>query len=515
MGFLHGIRQIGEYYEESSKGNNPSELEDILNYLKLPLGSQEKLADDRKPREIRIGLKVPDAKAQQLNITGIGEIILSDYLGGGKESDMLWKYLYRDPNGANGAWRYTPIYKLGSGMGENALSELLNPKKTNIDWVDDKDARYFKLNKVLKGFEDTGCFTPDSAALIMQQLVQRAQEIAELWQDKKRSYILVFGIVNEDNRFLFPGEVPAFLAHFRKKKGTPEVQFQNPNIQLPTFSERNGFRCSLCHSESYNQNTLDDMFGFSTFDKVNFIPALNKKNKDSVFPICEHCSSLLSRGKTETESKSSFGIGIKNLHVWVVPEVIGRKHFKQLIEDGEDYLKKGVEVEEDRLEIISKRDASFVYHFLFVEKNQAQLILHRLIEDIPPSQFRKIKGLWQKTQKRFAFNQENDQDKSLDKIISEIVALLLSLSGKTELDKSVMKENVLIVLAALFQNQRIEVGYFKKIAVSRLPGLFNDEDWLIAKKGSYSGARQLNRLWMLFEFLSCVNENLSKEEINV
>ena len=508
MGFLHGIRQIGEYYEERNLNND---LQDILNYLKLPLGTVQNLTKDRYPREIRIALKAVNPLAQQLEISAVGEISLADYLGGGAENDMLWKYLYKDPPGANVPWRFSPIYKLGAGQGKNALNQLLPTPDTGSEWINDKNTRYYKLNKVLKGFEETGCFADGSAALIMQQLSQRAQELADLWDDKKRSYIIVFGVVAEDGHFLFPGELPAFLIHFRKKKGATETQPTPGQMRLTPANHV--FHCSLCHDETNAPKTMDEIFGFSTFDKLNFLPSLNKKNEMKVFPICERCASLLSRGKTETENKSYLNLGMKNLKIWVVPEVIGYKAIKQLVEDGIDYLGPGVENEEDYLEILSEKDSSFVYHFLFIEKNQAQLILHRLIEDVPPSRFRKLKKLWQETYIKFYPEQDENHLQTLDKSISQITATLLSLAGKTDADKGVMKDNVLTVLAALLQNQRLEVNYFKKIAVSRFPALFTDEDWLIARKGHYSGATQLNRLWMLFEFLTNVNQNLETEEI--
>jgi len=521
MGFLQGVRQIGEYYEASDKSDAPGDLKDVLNYLKLPLGSVQSLPEERKPLEIRVTLRVEDVLATPLHVNGVGEISLSDYLGGGKESDMLWKYLYCDPPGSNVGWRYSTVYKLGMGAANNALSELLNPQKNGLNWKEDKEARYFKLNKVMKGFEETGSFLAGSADLIMQHLEQRVDEVAALWQDKKRSYLLVFGIADDSGRFLFPGETPALRAHFLKKKGMLGQPAEKPpdNTKkgaLRTSRHAGGINsdsicCALCHAHTDSPAIMSEIFKFSTFDKVNFLPGVSRKNEQSVFPICERCSSLLARGKTEIEGKSSFGIGIKDLQVWVVPEVIGKRYFKQLIKDGQDYLTSGVSNEENHFELITRREASFVYHFLFVEKNNAQVILHRLVEDIPPSHFRKIKNIWQKTYADFAVEGE----RNLDQIIRELVWLLMSLAGKTEGEKAVMKESVLILLAALFQDERIEVSTFKKAVVTRLPALLHDEDWLFPPKGKYGGGNHLNRLWMFFEFLARVNQNLHKEGENL
>jgi len=202
-----------------------------------------------------------------------------------------------------------------------------------------------------------------------------------------------------------------------------------------------------------------------------------------------------------------------------VPEVIGKPAFKQLIQDGKSYLKEGVESEERYLDSLARRDASFVYHFLFVEQNQAQLILHRLIEDVPPSHFRKLQKLWKEVKTKYNLysvkEDENSQsliNSSLDNAVRTTCALLMSLAGKTDADQKVMKENVLTVIASLFQNQLIDVRYYKTLAVSRLTGLFSDEDWIRPKnKEAYDGASQLHSLWMLFEFFTLFNQTIGIE----
>ena len=84
-------------------------------------------------------------------------------------------------------------------------------------WKEDSDSRYFKLyKKVLKPLEDVGVFSKESADLIMSKLVENVDRITELWRDKKRSYILVFG-VNDNGRFLYPGELEIFRDHFRSR----------------------------------------------------------------------------------------------------------------------------------------------------------------------------------------------------------------------------------------------------------------------------------------------------------
>jgi len=119
--------------------------------------------------------------------------------------------------------------------------------------------------------------------------------------------------------------------------------------------------------------------------------------------------------------------------------------------------------------------------------------------------------LWNLNRQRFYPDLE--PTKSLDSAIRQIVMMLQSLAGKTDGEKQVIKNVTINLIGDLFSNTFIEVESIKRMAVSRLPGLVSDPNWLNAK--SYSGAFQLERLWMLFEFLYTYNQHLGQEEVNI
>jgi CRISPR-associated protein Csh1 len=402
-------------------------------------------------------------------------------------------------------------------------------------WKQNGGSHFNKLYKsTLRGFETGGCFGNGSVDVIMEALEQRVQELAKLWSDKKRSYLLLFGVQGPNGEFLFPGEVRAFRAYFRNKKKKTEAS-KSGKMKSIALQER---WCALCHADLEESTySVKDIYAFATFDKKNFLPAGNSKFIDKVFPLCSRCYTLISGGATAVKDKSVLKLGgalssekqkegqgkkewaLSSMEIWVVPEVIGKPAFKQLIQDGKSYLKEGVESEERYLDLLARRDASFVYHFLFVVQNRAQLILHRLIEDVPPSHFRKLQKLWKEVNGRFDLNGKKEKQMGLDTAIRTIAALLMSLAvnrkenkEKLNEEQKVMKENVLTVIASLFQNQLIDVRYYKTLAVSRLTGLFSDEDWIRPKnKEAYDGASQLHSLWMLFEFFTLFNQTIGIE----
>jgi len=499
MGFLEGLVQTGKYYNLQDQAG---ELADIVNYLELPLDIPGEDTDpEKRPQAIRVALKVADPDAVPLDVQGIESITLADYPGNPRLNPKT-AYLYKSPVGSNVSWGFSPVYKLGRGISdqETSVTALIGDRETN--WLEAKQSRYFKMHKrVLNDYEESSFFTKGSVMRLMNSLVDNVNEISRYWCDRKRSYLLVFGL-NRDNQFVFPGEIPAFIEYFRAK-----IADRQNNSQ----SER-GLDCILCHKDGAAGRTLDQVFKFSTFDKPGFLPGGDIKNSFSVFPICENCYSLLQRGYFEAQTHFSSRIGISTLDVLIIPEMIGElNNLDRLQKTFEDFIVSGVQKEIGFYTNIAKRGASYVFHFLFTEKIQAQVRLHRMVEDVPPSHFRKLFTLWNWNKKRFF--PERDDTQNLDSAIRQIVMMLQSLAGKTDGEKEVMKTQVINLVADLFANAYIDVETLKRMAVSRVPGMVSDPDWLNAKR--YSGGYQLERLWMLFEFLYAYNRYLDQEEVNM
>ncbi len=506
MGFLDGLRQFGEFFGEQDGGADAAEFGEIGNFLQFPLDiPDEETPDDRRSLVIRVAMQVDDPQAEQLAIRGIREISLAEYPGMDPEHTKV-KYLYRNPVGANVSWSFSPLYKLGKGEAGSALEQLTGSTDPDSgkEWPEKNKCRYYKLyHRVIKGFEEAGTFTPGSSDVLMNALVDRASELAEKWVDKKRSYLLVFGAAGCQGEFLYPGDLVAFRNYITNKL-KPAASPDEKSSQPEPIS------CSVCHETTKTFETLDKVLKFSTFDKVGFLPGLDRKNDRNVFPICHQCFALLSRGKTEVEDRFSVSVGIPKVEILVIPEMIGGyQRPGKLAGQARDFLR-AVEREEGLLEDIQKRGGSFVYHFLFIETSQAQIIIHRLVEDIPPTQFKKIKYLWADTRQRFFPKEERVP--GLDQAVRMIMAMVLSLAGKTEGDKQVMKDKGLTILASLFGNEWIDVQALKQAAVERLPGLFSNDEWI---NGPFSGGARLEQLLASFEFLSAANAWINREEADI
>lgn len=494
MGFLEGLLQTGRYYNLKDEAED---LADIINYLELPLDIPSEKSDPKhRPQVIQIALDVSDPEAIPLDVQGIKSLSLADYPGPffKPEKEAKPAFLYKSPKGSNVTWGFSPIYRLGKGISdsENAEKALLSE---DLSWKEDNQCRFYKLHKsVLADYEESGFFTKGSTERIMTSLVEGIEKIISLWSDRNRSYLMVFGILGESG-FLFPGQIPAFKAYFRSKL-TERQEKSSPKKPQD---------CVLCHKKGAAGRTLDEVFKFSTFDKPGFLPDGNQNNIFNAFPICEDCYSLLLRGLTEAENNFTTRIGISGVELLIIPEMIGQTtNLERLQQKFTNYIASGVARENQFFANITAQDASYVFHFLFTERKQAQIRLHRMVEDVPPSHFRKLLDLW--NQSRHKIFPQLDQVNNLDSVIRQITAMVQSLAGKTEGEKEVMKSLALNLIADLFANAFIEVESLKRAAVARLPGLTADQEWL--NERPYSGAFKLERLLLLFEFLYTFNQSL-------
>ena len=213
MGFIDALYALGRRELERS---GSGEFADVDSFCQMPMNlieSDDGAAKQLPGKELQIWLDVPDPKAECLDVRGIRKIEIADFWGGGGDDRAKKRrYLYRDPVGSAAAWRYSPLYKLGKGVvdGPKALMGSGN-------WRNDRDSRFFKLHKsTLRAFEEQGVFSPGSVDRIMDALVEKIDRLSELWSDRKRSYLLIFG-ASDPERFFYPVDTPAFLAHFRSR----------------------------------------------------------------------------------------------------------------------------------------------------------------------------------------------------------------------------------------------------------------------------------------------------------
>lgn len=486
MGFINAVKELGVLEARKSEDSGYEALDD---YLQLPMPLIEDI--ERRGKVIRVWLNVDDHVRDQLNVLGISKIDLVDYMaGGGKLEEQKRRYLYREPVGSNVSWGFSLVYKLGKAEA-NGMEKLTGKKG---EWRSDDKSRFYKLERrVLLDYEKVGVFGEGSIERVMRDLERLVERIAELWSDKKRSYLLLFGI-DSNGVFLYPGEVPEFRNYFNAKL--------EKNLGGGTAS----VACALCDGGGSMVN-LDKIFKFATFDKVSFLPGASdgKGVKEKVFPVCADCFSALSRGREVLDGSFLDGRTIPGVKIYVVPELLrGEKELSMASDNTRDFIYSGIGVEKQVFRRLGRQDNSIVFHFLFWEKNQAQERLHLMVEDVPPSRLKRLEELWVECHRVFLWNsyEEPDFDEknvTLDQAIRNVCGILSVLAGKSEQDKSVMRERTLGILGRLLGGDRIDVREVKQLMVSRFAGLFADPEWL------RFGGVQLRRMAAVLDFLTKSN----------
>lgn len=494
MGFVNAVQELGRLESAKMKARR-SASDEIDDYLQLPLPLVED--ETRSGKVIRVWLKVETAEnaknpeTKELNVLGVSKIDLVDYMAGTGDIDEKKRYyLYRGPVGSNTSWGFSPIYKLGQAKSD-VQKEMLGE---NGQWPSNDESRFYKLERrVLSDYEKTGCFSKGSVKRIMEDLVQMVGRIAGFWVDKKRSYLLLFGIDHKGS-FLYPGEIPAFRNYFSTK------------LRENLGGGSNSGTCALCGSGGSMVN-LDKIFKFATFDKASFLPGATdaKGVKEKVFPICGGCLSALSRGREVLDSSFLDGRTIQGVKIYVVPELLqGQKELNIVSEHTRDFINSGLGVEKQVFRSLSRQDNSIVFHFLFWEKNQAQERLHLMVEDVPPSRLKWLEGLWVECVRTHLWNsyekpEFDEKSITLDQAIRNVYGVLSSLAGKSEQDKAVMRERTLGILGRLLGGDKIDIREVKQLMVSRFAGLFSDPEWL-----RYGGG-QLRQMAAVLEFLTKSN----------
>jgi len=467
------------------------------------------LAEERETVDvIRVWLDADDNYAEVLDIRGVAAIdrieyqaISNDVPAELKEIKTKERCLYRDPVGSNVSWRFTPLYKLGKAK-KNADKDLTGESG---NWQSDKKCIFYKLfNNLLKDYEKTGYFTEGSVDRIMTDLASQVDKVTEFWSERKNPCFMIFGLKDAD-RFLYPGEATAFINYFRKKL--------NPGTSGDTMDEAASHiaYCALCGGKGRKYETLDKVFKFATFDKPGFLPGAKRarESEEKVFPVCDKCYEVLSAGKEEMERRFVNFSTIPTVSLYVIPEIVTDKkeYFQRAADHTKDFLKNGIRYEEQLFKNLARHDEGLVYHFLFAEINQAQLIIHSLVEDVPPTHLRKLQELWEDTCKAFSFDDDpSDKKTSLDSAISQIVAVLLSIAGESEQDKKVMKDKIISVISGLLNGEGKGIKEIKSLMVSRFAGLFTDPDWLNPQnKKEIPGRIKMRGMAEVVDFLYRVN----------
>jgi CRISPR-associated protein Csh1 len=487
VGFLNAVRELGELSSASGWES----------YLKFPLGQIKENKKDEIPKVLRIWLEVYNPDALQLRVHGVKKMDLVDYM---IDPEMKKKYLYRDRVGKNTFWGFTPLHLMGKPKkDENARKKQLVGESG--DWENEKDCIFYKIKyRLLNDYEACEFFTPGAVDIIMNFLNEHVNDIADLYHGKG-TFMLLFGIEDNGN-FRYPGDVPAFVKYFREKL--------EQHIQKKGGDSSARVACSCCHKITNNPVALDKVFKFSTFDKVNVLPGLDKRNIYKVIPVCQECLEKLTAGREVIERELTDKSTIQGINIWMVPEVVGilrdsellRRTIKRLNVNDEGARGMGKEGERKFFRRLAKEDSGLVFHFLFWETLQAQERVHLMVEDVPPSLLARLEKAWQKALTACG----NQSKKDLDSAFKTIFAACISLSGKSTEDKAVMRDYVINIIGRMLRGERLTVDSFKTMFVRRIPKLLFDSDkWMNVRSAASRGQ-------LVVEFMERINKEVAKDE---
>ena len=496
LGFLDAVKDIGRREAEKYQ----DEFSDIDSFVEMPA--------DKLTQEIRVWLKVEDVQAETLKVLGISKIDIAEF-GSGNDDERIKKrrYLYRNKAGGNAKWRFSPIHQLGKGHSKvkDAKEILIDGKFLKSKWQKEKSVFEKIYETILNDMEKNKVFSYGSVDKIMECLKENVDRIAELWNDRRSSYLLIFSPISEDGHFMYPLNVKAYLSYFRSKiKGQGRKESQRPAKQHDDMRF-----CALCRSHTSRTVNLDKIFKFATFDKESFLPGIkaSDKSKGKMFPICQDCYKALSGGKARVDEKFCDSKSINGVNIYVVPELLtGSADMRHAVQFNEDFLTKGLSNEGHLSDRIMKMDDSVVLHFVFWEKDQkndgVRLLL--TVEDVPPSRLRHIEDTWDISAKATGgpdFSGDSSVNSRLYRIIGLMWSRIMELAGKKDKVKNYARDWMLGIEGKILSGERINVDEVKTFFVSRLQGLCADHEW-VQNKSKYF-ARDVS---CIIDFLYRLNE---------
>lgn len=480
MGFLQAMQQMGQ--SEKKEGLEP--------YLVRPM--------DQDGKEIRVWLQVNGDIQETLDIVGVSRIDLADY---DANATSLNRYLYRKPAGSNTTWGFSPVHKAGKMKNDRVKNmELFCP----LQWEKNKQTHFFKIrNRVLSDYEKEGVFSPGSVDRIMQGMQEKIDMVlSDL--DNQQSYIVIF-VIDYNDHLYYPGEVPALVNYFQRKLE------HNLSGGQKASKKQNELRqnCSICRMDTSGAVTLDKAFKFATFDKVSVISGLDKKEIPYSFAVCQSCYKQISSGREKVDRTLTKRGLLPDILIWAIPEAVGsgdKDLFENFLISWEDKMDSGEaagtgeKTEEQYFTRLAKIGQGLIFHFVFWEKNNAQEIVHLMVEDVPPERLARLETIWQKVTRGFAgWTKATD----LDMAIRSLLATLNAFAGKSSGDKIIFRDFALKIIGDMLQGEILPVDMFKQMIVPRLPRLiFEGNSKTVGLSMRYA------ELWV--EYMNRLNQEVSK-----
>lgn len=477
MGMVSALLEIG-------KTLGGDELECAV---KMPLASG---------MEIRVWLDVEDPRKSPLQVRGVARVDLEPM-----RAEKKRRYLYRDPDGSNFSFCYSPVVRMQKkelGFDEAYLEKL--GTKVLAEFEPSRSPKEGSgKGKNSSAGESVQVFAPGSVARILEglrthrdELVRQAEAaLTEAKRDKKNlSFVLVFGIKDKET-FLYPGDPPV------------ELLFSSYFWSKIRASRSGGAKasCALCGKEEEHAVNLDKLFAFATFDKKSFLPG-GQDRPEKVFPLCGECLRWLSRGRDHADTVFREDRLVRPLHVTVIPELFGvgpGMRFRRLEAKTKNFLDTGLDNADLVFETLLARDDVLVYHFLFWEQVQAQERIHLMVEDVPPLRLQRLFDAWRRSCEMFF--ETGSAQQHLSSGLRFLFVVLSDFAGKSKQDQTALRDMALSLAGKLLSGERVDPAPLKGLFCARLPGILTDPDMPTQKKCSI-----LRRAERLVDFLARADE---------
>jgi CRISPR-associated protein Csh1 len=478
MGFIEAVRALGEL--DQGQGLDP--------YLSFPLEKGGKM--------IRVALRVADPDADSLDVQGVDEVVLADQE---MTPEKKRRYLYRNRVGSNVSWAFTPIHKMGKPKKDAALNrtQILG---SDGDWAGDSKSHLNKIcNKLLLDYEKTETFSPGSVERIMADLPGHLESVLPDL-DPKASYIFIFGI-DDGERFLYPGDIPAFVSYFRTKLSG----------SLQAVGTGDVSHCALC-SCSCQPIVLSKVFKFATADKVNVLHGLQEQEEQAAFPICQQCFEAVSAGRDHLQLKLNYNSVLPRINIWILPEAVGGAGgvlLKKLMASLEEHANRqelkspGENREEQYFQRLALEGRGLVFHFVFWERNNAQELVHLMVEDVPPERLAVLERQWGRVWQAVFGHTDRLNLLSVDWAIKSLYKTLSVFAGKSESDKLVFRDFTLKVIGKMLRGERLPVDALKQAMVKRAARLvYETSTW-------QDVSRELLYAQTWVEYMTLLNKEVS------
>jgi len=200
---------------------------------------------------------------------------------------------------------------------------------------------------------------------------------------------------------------------------------------------------------------------------------------------------------------------LNDILVWAIPEAVGEKSsdiFEKFLYSWEEKLDRsdvaGLEenIEAKYFSRLARIGQGLIFHFVFWQQNNAQEIVHLMVEDVPPERLARLESVWQQVNKEYA---GWAKDTDLDAAIRSLHATLNAFAGKSNSDKMVFRDFALQVIGSMLQGETLPVEMFKQLIVTRIPRLIFEGN----TRDAYLSMR-FAELWV--EYMYRLNQEVNK-----